>query len=235
MAESVAGGWTVATLQPDEKIPDVYRVTVTGETEPNGEARVLSLHEDTVVAWRLVPGRRLNDAEWRELLAAEAAEGAYRTALALIAVRPRTRKEMERALRRKGYAPEAAEACLERLVRGGLLDDAALAGRLAAYRVTGQRKGRLLVRQELLERGVGREDAEAALAGVSEEEEREAALAFARKRLPQVRAKSALERRHKLLAMLLRRGFPKSLAREAVHAAMTEVSQTAGGGEEPDR
>lgn len=215
-------------------MPGVYRVTVTGGTEPEGGVRVLTLHEDTVVAWRLVPGRRLNDAEWRELLAAEAAEGAYRAALALLAVRPRTRKEMEKALRRKGYAPDATAACLERLVRGGLLDDAALAGRIASYRVTGQRKGRLLVRRELLERGVGREDAEAALAGVSEEEEREAALAFARKRLPQVRAKSALERRHKLMAMLLRRGFPKALAREAVHAAMTEASRTAGKGEERD-
>jgi len=235
MSENVAGGWTVASLQPEKNVPDVYRVTVAGGTEPNGEVRVLSLHEDTVVAWRLVPGRRLSDAEWRELQAAEAAEGAYRTALALLAVRPRTRKEMEKALRRKGYAPEAAAACLERLVRSGLLDDAALAGRIASYRVTSQRKGRLLVRHELLERGVGREDAEAALAGVSEEEEREAALAFARKRLPQVRAKSALERRHKLLAMLLRRGFPKRLAREAVHEAMSEASRTAGGGEEPDR
>lgn len=235
MAENAAGGWTVAALQPEAKIPDVYRVTVTGGTEPNDEARVLTLHEDTVVAWRLVPGRRLSEAEWRELLAAEAAEGAYRAALAMLAVRPRTRKEMAKALRRKGYAPEAAAACLERLVRGGFLDDAALAGRIAAYRVTGQRKGRLLVRHELLERGVAREDAEAALAGVSEEEEREAALAFARKRLPQVRAKSALERRHKLMAMLLRRGFPKSLAREAVHEAMSEASRADGEGEEPDR
>jgi len=235
MAESAGGARVVAALQPEDKKPGLYRVTVAGEPQDEDGVRVLTLHEDTVVAWRLVPGRHLGDAEWKELLAAEAAEGAYRAALALLAVRPRTRAELEKALRRKGHPPEATAACLERLARGGFLDDAALAGRMAAYKVTGQRKGRLLVRHELLERGIGREDAEAALAGVSEDEEREAALAFARKRLPQVRAKSVLERRHKLLAMLLRRGFPKALAREAVHQAMSEASRGAGDGEEADR
>lgn len=239
-------GAVVVALQPDAARANMYRVTVvrgSGGHGPNGEdgARagaddssvpgagddviVMNLHEDTVVAWRLVAGRRLTPEEWRRLREAEAAEDAYRAALALLEARPRTRKETEAALRRKGFAPEAIAACLERLVRRGLIDDAAFAARFAAHRVTGQRKGRRLIRQELLQRGVGRAETERALSGVSEEAEREAALELARRRLRQVKAKTALERRHKLLAMLLRRGFPQAVAREAVRLAMEEAGR----------
>lgn len=190
---------------------------------------VMNVHEDTVVAWRLMAGRRLTPAEWRQLSEQEAAEDAYRAALLLLEARPRTRKETEAALRRKGFAPQAIAACLERLVRHGLIDDATFAARFASHRVTGQRKGRRLIRQELLQRGIGREDAERAISAISEEEEREAALELARKRLRQVKAKTALERRHKLLALLIRRGFPQAVAREAVRTAMEEAGRTPEG------
>lgn len=238
-------GAVVVALQPDAR-GSMYRVTVArGSGGPGADGRdgaqggignsavpggadeviVLNLHEDTVVAWRLVPGRHLTPGEWERLREAEAAEDAYRAALALLAARPRTRKETEAALRRKGFAPEAIAACLERLIRHGLIDDAAFAVRFAAQRVTGQHKGRRLIRQELLQRGVGRVETERALSGVSEEAEREAALELARKRVRQVKAKTALERRHKLLGMLLRRGFPQAVAREAVRVAMEEAGQ----------
>ncbi|MFB9273535.1 regulatory protein RecX [Cohnella cellulosilytica] len=188
------------------------------------EETVLTVHEDTLVGWRLLKDRKLTADEVETLRQDEAKEEAYRSAMLMLERRPRTTAELSRALKRKGYAADVIEACVERLRSRKMLDDSAYAKRFTEQRAAGQRKGRMLIRQELLQRGVDRQDVERAIGDLDGEVEREAALALARKRWPATKGNDR-ERKMKLMGILLRRGFPSALARMAAQQAADESGE----------
>ncbi|WP_373229520.1 regulatory protein RecX [Cohnella sp.] len=195
---------------------DEVDALITGAQSSASEGEtLLTVHEDTLVGWRLLKGRELTAEEYETLKADEQKEDAYKTALGMLERKARTTSELSRALKRKGYAPEVVAGCLERLQARRMLDDSAYAKRFTEQRATGQRKGRMLIRQELLQRGVGREDVEEAIGELDGQVEEESALHLARKRWPNIKGNDR-ERKQKLMAMLLRRGFPSGVVRSAV-------------------
>ncbi|WP_239616924.1 regulatory protein RecX [Cohnella mopanensis] len=194
-----------------------------------GESTI-TVHEDTLVSWRLLKGRQLTSAEYEVLRQDEQKEDAYRSALMMLEFKARTTVELSRALKRKGYVPEVVVACLERLKAMRMVDDTAYAKRFTEQRAVGQRKGRMLIRQELMQRGVGREDVDQAIGELDGQVEQEAALALARKRWPSTKGNDR-ERKMKLMGVLLRRGFPSGVVRSAVQQAATEMG---GAGSDTD-
>lgn len=184
---------------------------------------VVTVHEDTLVALRLLKGRRLSPEEWEGLRQEESKEDAYRAALGILERKARTSREVSEALKRKGYAPEIVRSCLERLQQRRMLDDSFYARRYAEQRATGQRKGSRLIKQELLQKGITREEADNALGALDRNVEKESALALARKKWPQTKGEPR-ERRHKVAAFLLRRGFPGGIAKEAVDRVSSDFA-----------
>jgi len=220
-------GAVVTGLESDPKRASMYRIALAPES--GGESELLTVHEDTLIRMRLLKGRRLTADEWTELRRSEEVEQAYRASLGLLNSRARTRKELEDALKRKSFSPEAIAGCLDRLKNHRLIDDTAYAARYADQKVTYQRKGSRLVKQELLRRGVSKNDVDEALSTLDGETERASALALARKRWPSVKGASRREREYKLMAVLQRRGFPPGIARDAVRQAVSEAEEMAGG------
>lgn len=221
----------IMAVEADPKRPAMYKLAVAVDGED--EHALISVHEDTLVAWRLLKDRRLSPEEWTMLRKEQEKEEAYRSALYMLDFKARTQAELRRGLKRKGYEPEAIEGCLERLVRQGYVNDAVFAQRFAEQRVTGHKKGSRLVRQELMQRGVDKLEIEEAIRGLDDEVERQSALALAVKRWPSIKGKSERERQMKLMNMLLRRGFPGAAARDAVRKA-SEAAAEAEEWEQPD-
>lgn len=215
LIEESFGSWT------DEV--DALIASAQTAAEP-GEA-VLTIHEDTLVRWRLLKGRELTAEEYAKLLEEEQKEEAYRAALAMLERKARTTAELSRALKRKGYAPDAIAGCVERLQNNRMVDDSAFARRFAEQRAVNQRKGRMLIRQELLQRGVGKTEIEQAIGEIEPEVEQESALALARKKWPSVKGNDR-ERKMKLMAMLMRRGYTGSVAKSAAQQAASEANDS---------
>jgi regulatory protein len=118
----------------------------------------------------------------------------------------RTSVEVRRRLARSGFDEETMEAVVAELERAGLLDDARFSRDWVADRAGRKRLGRERLVAELRRKGVGREIAEAAVAGMDREAETTAARELARKRLgSDDPADSAVRRR--LAAFLQRRGY----------------------------
>lgn len=222
-AESVEdpGSWHD---EVDALIAGAQTAAAQGET-------TLTIHEDTLVGWRLLKGRRLSGEEFGLLLVEERKEEAYRDALAMLERKARTTSELSRALKRKGYVQEAVAGAIDRLRNNRLVDDSAFAKRFAEQRATNQRKGRMLIRQELLQRGVGRPDIDEAIEQIEPEVERESALALARKKWPQTKG-AERERKQKVMAMLMRRGYTGSVVRTAVQQAALEAGDDGNGDDE---
>jgi len=153
-------------------------------------------------------------------------EAARETALKLLERTRRTRSDLARRLRERGFTSGTIEDVLARLAAVGLVDDVEYARAFLAGRWGRRSAGWRMLEQDLYRRGISAEDALAGRAllerqtGVADE------VAVARRTLEQVaRRYDALDprvRRQRLYALLMRRGF----ARETIDEVLREKSRS---------
>jgi regulatory protein len=144
----------------------------------------------------------------------------HERALRLLAVRPRSRRELERRLRQAGFEPEEVEPELDRLAAVGLVDDEDFARRLLEHEIGIRKSGARVVRARLLEKGVDRDIVERTLTLVPPDTEFERALELAQARAARSRSLAPEKAFTRLMGDLMRRGYEPSLAREAVTKAL---------------
>jgi regulatory protein len=141
-------------------------------------------------------------------------------ALRLLERQRRTRADLERRLRDKGYAGATAGEVLDRLASVGLVDDVEYARAFMAGRRARRSAGERRIEQELRARGVCAEDIEAARHRLDAEQGGMDELAAARKVVAQADRRSrGIEprlRRQRLYALLARRGFDGDVIRRAL-------------------
>ena len=143
----------------------------------------------------------------------------HERALGLLAVRARSRRELERRLLQAGFEAEEISDVLERLERVGLVDDEAFARQVADHALGVKRSGRRAVVSTLMAAGVAPDVIEATLADVGDEDERADALARSRaSRLSGLDPAKAFAR---LTSLLVRRGYSPDVARQAARRALT--------------
>lgn len=143
----------------------------------------------------------------------------HERALRLLAVRPRSRRELEVRLTRAGFEPDEVQEELGRLEAVGLVDDEAFARELAEHHVTSRRSGRRAVVGALAAKGVSRQVIEEALAGLGGDEE-DRALDLARDRARRLTGLPPDKAFARLSSLLIRRGYDPTTAREAAGKAL---------------
>jgi regulatory protein len=147
----------------------------------------------------------------------------HERALGLLAVRQRSRRELERRLVQAGFEADAVETELGRLEQVGLIDDAAFAGQWVRSRHTGRGLARRAIAVELRRKGVADEVAQEALAEVDTAAEEQRARELVDRKLRTIPADTP-ERRttaaRRLVGMLARRGYPGGIAYRVVREAL---------------
>lgn len=147
-------------------------------------------------------------------------EAAREAALTLLERSRRTRADLVRRLRDKGFASETIEQVLDRLTAVGLVDDVEYARAFLTSRLGRRSAGWRRLEQELRQRGISAVDAAAARARVAEEQGGGDEVEAARRVLRQVeRRYAALDprvRRQRLYALLARRGFDGDTIEQAL-------------------
>jgi len=141
---------------------------------------------------------------------------AREAALRLLERTRRTRSDLARRLRDRGYAAAVIDPVLDRLAAVGLVDDVEYACAFLRGRPAGRRR----LEQELRARGIGAEDVARAFERQGEEASGPDEVEGARRVVAQAaRRYQALDprtRRQRLYALLLRRGFERA----AIEAAL---------------
>lgn len=186
----------------------------------HAEDAAFVLHEDIIVRYKLLKGTLLNEAAIDDIQVANERHQAYMLAVAYLGARARTSKEIERYLLRKEVQPELIVQVVERLESERFIDDTDYATRFAGARLRLQHKGSRRIKQELIQRGVAKTVAAAAVDGLDSEAELQAAVRVATKKWPYLKGEDR-DRKRKLLMFLLRRGYPHPIVKEA----MTTVTQ----------
>lgn len=147
--------------------------------------------------------------------------------LRLLTQRARSHTELAHALRRRGVPDDAAATVLRRLTEVGLIDDTALAERLALAQHHERGLAARAVAQRLRRRGLPDAAVETALDSIDRAGEREVAHRLVMRKLQGLRGLPVETQTRRLMGLLGRRGYPSGLAGEVIREAL-------GGQFEPD-
>jgi regulatory protein len=149
------------------------------------------------------------------------AKAAKLAAFDLLARKAWSARELISRLKRRGAPDEIARAVVTELAARGYVDDASFARFWAESRARGRRVGSRRLHQELLQRGIPRDLAAAAVAAAFDEaSEADRCLEAGRRRLPALLRRGAERAATRLRDYLLRRGYPPSEVMRTV-AALT--------------
>lgn len=167
-------------------------------------------------ALALKRGQELNEADIEQLQGEDDVLRAYNNALRLLGYRPRSRLEVERHLRQKGYEAEVIEAVITRLVANRYVDDEAFARSWLNHRERLKPRGARGLSHELRQKGVEREIIEEVLTELDEETSAWAAIEG---KIHRWRGLDQAAFRKKAMGFLSRRGFDYDTIRKTCDKA----------------
>jgi regulatory protein len=182
----------------------------------------LSLRLDVIQAAGLATGAELPQERRRELEAEDQRLGAVEASLRLLAMGPRSEHDLrERLTRRRGFRREAVDYAAQRMRELGYLNDAAFARFWVESRQAATPRSKRALAFELSRRGVGREQLDAALDGVSDTD---AAYEAAQRRLRALRGVDRQTFERRLGSFLNSRGFGYGVARSTIQRCWAELA-----------
>ncbi len=138
---------------------------------------------------------------------------------------PRSRAQLEQALRRKNCPDDVAAAVLDRMAEVGLVDDEAYAGMLVRSQQAGRGLATRALRQELRRKGVHDDTAAAALAEVDPHQEEERARELVARRLRTMHGLEPHVQTRRLAGMLARKGYDAEVAMRVVREAVRDAPE----------
>lgn len=167
------------------------------------------------------PGRARRGAEGAaESVDASDATACREAALKLLERTRRTRSDLEKRLKAKGYAAATVAPVLERLTEVGLIDDSEYARAWLAGRWGRKPSGWRRLQQELRSKGISDDDVERARDVLTERGSAPDEVESALKLVLQARRRYAKldeqKQRQRLYALLARRGFSADVIRRAL-------------------
>lgn len=173
-----------------------------------------------LTAAQLHKGQTLTPEEIAELEQGGEAHLAYQQAQRYLSFRPRSRAEVEKYLRGKETDEQAIEEVLSRLESRGYLNDEEFARFWVDDRLRFRPRGGRALRFELHQKGLGREEIDAALEGL---DEGAAAWDAVAGKLERWRELDEREFLNKVSAYLSRRGFSYDVCRQVGERAWEQV------------
>ena len=207
---------TITDIKPQRRDKDRVNVFLDGKfafTLAYNQAKVLTV------------GQGLSPVVMANLLETDSLDKAYEKAARFIGYRPRSILEVRNRLIKYGIESEVIEKVISRLQAKNVLNDTDFALLWVENRRTFRPRGKLLLRKELLAKGINDSDIEIAL---SEVDELADARQLAYSKLSKYDGLSLDFLRKKIWSLLSRRGFDYSVVNDLVR----EIIQSKRNGED---
>ncbi|KGX94031.1 recombinase RecX [Pontibacillus halophilus JSM 076056 = DSM 19796] len=182
----------------------------------DGEAFAFSVSEEILVQSVLRKGMELDEELIQTLIEQDDFHKTFTLALNYLSYRMRSQKEIRTYLIGKEVDEEKIEYVVGRLLDEGYLNDSEFAEALVRTRVNTSSKGPVLVKQELIEKGVSKHTIEDALMHYPREQEFEKALKLAHKKFRLDGRTSHREQMQKVQAALLQKGFSSDVIQDVM-------------------
>lgn len=200
----------ITSIKQQLKRTDRYSVFV-------DESYAFSLSEGALLDSKIASGQELTAQQVAEYKALSADDKIYNAALRYVAMRPRSRWEMERYMERKAASPALTDQILNKLSDIGLLDDKKFAEAFVHDRRLLRPASRRKITADLRKKGVPGEIIEQALG--EDKADEESAL---QRLITTKRRQTKYQDDQKLLEYLARQGFRYD---DIKHALQTDLSE----------
>ena len=150
---------------------------------------------------------------------------ARRLAIKYLVYRDRSRNEMACYLSEKGFSAGIVDKILSFLLENNYINDERFAMQFGKSRIENKKVGKLLLKQELKIKGIESQTIENSLYLLYKEyNEKEIAIACAKKKLPSYSSNSTEKVMARLARFLQRKGFPSDIVYEVVTLLIQSVS-----------
>ncbi|WP_166237824.1 RecX family transcriptional regulator [Paenibacillus turpanensis] len=212
----------ISAVEQQPKNRSRYNIFVEG-------SYAFSVHEDVLVRFRLFKNEPIDEEGIQTILDAEEKQTAYATALRFLGRKPRSAKEVRDKLASKQFTSEVIDHTMDRLVADKYVNDEQFSELWTENRIYYQKKGRRLIQQELLQKGVAKTLVQHTLEEINPEDEFRVALEAGAKKWART-YQTKLERKHKTASFLMRRGFTGAL----VQRVLRELEQRSDVDAEPE-
>lgn len=155
---------------------------------------------------KLEVGMEVDDEFIKEVVKAEEQNKVINKALNFLSYRQRSEKELYESLKRKGYESLYIDKAIEYCKEQGYVDDKAFAESFMKDKLNLNKLGTERIRYELMSKGISRDIIDKVLV-VDKDDQFEAALNLAEKKLPSYKNDDANKRYRKLSGFLQRKGY----------------------------
>ncbi|WP_163971026.1 recombination regulator RecX [Oceanobacillus halotolerans] len=180
----------------------------------HGEKYGFSVEEDVLIEFNLRKGLSLDQAMIQQLEQRDTFHKAYALAINYLSYRMRTKKELYDYLVKKEVDDEHIPKIMDRLEQEHLLDDRQFAEAFVQTRIQTSSKGPLLIKKELIEKGVAASIADNAIQSYSYETQLAKAEKWVTKKLNHRKKDSFQNQIQKLQTTLMQKGFSQDVMKE---------------------
>ncbi len=190
----------ITDIQPHNKIPSHHQLFL--DKKP-----FVIIPSKLVENLGLRIGLEIESQTIEKLIAADEAMRAKNYALNILRENIYSKTQMTQQLEREGFKEQTVETIIIELINSGHIRDRLYAEKWIQRRQKSNPRGRTVLKQELIEKGVDPETAEQVLAEVKTEDEARLALQIAQKRVKQYKRLPIHVAKRRLHGFLARRGF----------------------------
>ena len=179
--------------------------------------------EEIINRFNLECGKGIDDNELEELIYEEEFSRAKDYVYRLLARRMYTKKEIQNKLQSQKYSMRVIQNILSLMEEYGYLNDRLFAEEWIELRIQKKPKGRIVLKHELMQKGIEESIIEKALESKLDESKLyEKALELARNRVKAYSKDDVLTAKRKLMNFLIRRGFDFETIRDVIEKVIED-------------
>ncbi len=213
---------TITKIEIQQKNKERYNIYI---DQGNGEEYGFSVNEHTLTTHMLKSGMVIDDMEMMEIQMAEERRKAYLQAIHYLSHSMRAMKDVHDYLLKKEHHENVIGEVLHRLQKEGYLNDLEYAKAYVRTHSSLSKKGPVALERELKEKGIHTEYLQESLKEYSEKQRVDNAIILCEKKLSAYKKLSIQEKKQKLEAMLVRKGYPFTII--AIAIAEVDLGTTA--------
>lgn len=203
----------ITDIHPHNKIPSHHQLFL--DKKP-----FVIIPSNLVENLGLRVGLEIESQTIEKLIAADEAMRAKNFALNILRENIYSKTQMTQQLEREGFKEQTVKTIIIELINSGHIRDRLYAEKWVQRRQKSNPRGRTVLKQELIEKGVDPETAEQVLAEVKTEDEARLALQIARKRVKQYRRLPIHVAKRRLHGFLARRGFESETIMQVIEKVL---------------
>lgn len=178
------------------------------------------IHSSFVKKFGLRIGLEIEESVIKKIIAADEAMRAKNYALGLLREDIYSKTQMTKHLEHEGYGDRTVTVIINELIHSGHIRDREFAEKWVKRRLKTNPRGKTLLKQELIDKGVDTETADKVIAEISVEEVEELALQIAQKQVRHYKNLPVHAAKRRLHGYLARRGFESDVIIQIIHRVL---------------